>query len=57
MDWLVTGKLVHQEHLVAGLENAASSLSLLFTGGNKGKLIVEIAQPSLSSGGAPVSKL
>ncbi len=34
------GKLNHQEHVVAGLENAPDALNLLFTGGNHGKTLV-----------------
>jgi hypothetical protein len=36
------GRLVHQEHLVPGLENAPDALNLLFTGGNHGKTLVVV---------------
>jgi NADPH-dependent curcumin reductase len=36
------GRLRHQEHLVAGLENAPKALNLLFTGGNHGKTLVVV---------------
>jgi len=36
------GRIVHQEHLVPGLENAPDALNLLFTGGNHGKTLVVV---------------
>jgi len=36
------GRIVHQEHLVPGLENAPAALNLLFTGGNHGKTLVVV---------------
>jgi NADPH-dependent curcumin reductase CurA len=39
---VLDGRLVHQEHLVAGLENAPHALNLLFTGGNHGKTLVVV---------------
>jgi NADPH-dependent curcumin reductase CurA len=36
------GRLVHQEHLVHGLEHAPDALNLLFTGGNHGKTLVVV---------------
>ena len=36
------GTLVHQEHLVAGLEHAPDALNLLFSGGNHGKTLVVV---------------
>ena len=35
-----------QEHVIDGLENAAESLQLLFSGGNQGKLLIKIADRS-----------
>jgi hypothetical protein len=36
------GRIVHQEHLVPGLENAPDALNLLFSGGNHGKTLVVV---------------
>ena len=36
------GTLVHQEHLVHGLEHAPEALNLLFSGGNHGKTLVVV---------------
>lgn len=36
------GRIVHQEHLVPGLEHAPDALNLLFTGGNHGKTLVVV---------------
>jgi NADPH-dependent curcumin reductase CurA len=36
------GTLVHQEHLVHGLEHAPEALNLLFNGGNHGKTLVVV---------------
>jgi NADPH-dependent curcumin reductase CurA len=40
--WLAAGKVKSAEHIVEGLENAPQALNLLFTGGNTGKVIVQI---------------
>jgi hypothetical protein len=40
--WLAEGKIKSSEHIVEGLENAPEALNLLFTGGNTGKVIVEV---------------
>ncbi|HEV2975159.1 MAG TPA: NADP-dependent oxidoreductase [Solirubrobacteraceae bacterium] len=40
--WLGEGKIKSSEHLVEGLERAPEALNLLFTGGNTGKVIVEL---------------
>ena len=40
--WVLEGKVTHKVHLVNGLENSVEALNLLFTGGNTGKVIVEI---------------
>lgn len=39
---VLEGTLVHQEHLVHGLERAPEALNLLFTGGNHGKTLVVV---------------
>jgi NADPH-dependent curcumin reductase CurA len=40
--WLAGGKIKSSEHVVDGLENAPEALNLLFTGGNTGKVIVQV---------------
>ena len=40
--WLAEGKIKSSEHIVEGLENAPEALNLLFTGGNTGKVIVQM---------------
>jgi NADPH-dependent curcumin reductase CurA len=40
--WLSEGKIKSSEHIVEGLENAPDALNLLFTGGNTGKVIVQV---------------
>ncbi|HVZ69121.1 MAG TPA: NADP-dependent oxidoreductase [Rhizomicrobium sp.] len=41
--WVAQGKIKHDVHIVKGLENALSALDLLFTGGNTGKLLVQVS--------------
>ncbi|TFY79049.1 hypothetical protein EWM64_g4960 [Hericium alpestre] len=43
--WLESGSLKRKYHVVEGLENAGDSFNLLFTGENKGKLILKVAEP------------
>ncbi|MHB8682620.1 MAG: NADP-dependent oxidoreductase [Acidimicrobiales bacterium] len=40
--WLGEGKIRHAEHVVKGLEHAPDALNVLFTGGNIGKVVVEL---------------
>jgi NADPH-dependent curcumin reductase CurA len=40
--WVAEGKVKHSVHVVKGLEEAPNALNLLFTGGNTGKVIVEV---------------
>ena len=40
--WLQVGKIKYQEHRVTGIDNFATTLQMLFTGENNGKLILEI---------------
>lgn len=40
--WVLEGKVKHAVHVVHGLEHAPDALNLLFTGGNTGKVIVEL---------------
>ncbi|KAI0649071.1 alcohol dehydrogenase [Trametes meyenii] len=41
--WLKDGSLKRRFHIVQGLQNAPDALNLLFTGGNTGKLIVQVS--------------
>jgi NADPH-dependent curcumin reductase CurA len=41
--WVAEGKIKYATHIVKGLEHAPDALNLLFTGGNTGKVIVEVA--------------
>ena len=41
--WIAEGKLKHREHIEVGIENAFESFMLLFSGGNQGKLILDIS--------------
>jgi NADPH-dependent curcumin reductase len=41
-NWLTHGTIKYKAHIVEGLENFASTLQLLFTGGNNGKLLIKI---------------
>jgi len=43
MQWVGEGKVKHAEDIVDGLENAPAALNRLFTGANKGKLIVRVS--------------
>ncbi|KIK63054.1 hypothetical protein GYMLUDRAFT_41365 [Collybiopsis luxurians FD-317 M1] len=40
------GTIKRKFHIVEGLENAPSALPLLYNGGNTGKLLVKVAEPS-----------
>ena len=40
--YVMQGKIKHRAHVINGLESAMEGLNLLFTGGNKGKLIVKL---------------
>ena len=40
--WLGEGTIKHREHVVRGLEHAPEALNVLFTGGNIGKVIVQV---------------
>jgi NADPH-dependent curcumin reductase CurA len=40
--WIAEGKIKYATHIVKGLEHAPDALNLLFTGGNTGKVIVEL---------------
>lgn len=46
--WLQEGKLKHEETLVEGeISDAPETLNMLFDGENRGKLILEVAEPEL----------
>lgn len=40
--YVMSGKIKHRAHIIEGLESSIDGLNLLFTGGNKGKLIVKL---------------
>lgn len=40
--YVMAGKIKYRSHVIEGLESAIDGLNLLFTGGNKGKLIVKL---------------
>jgi NADPH-dependent curcumin reductase len=40
--WIAEGKIKSSEHIVEGLEKAPDALNLLFSGGNTGKVIVQL---------------
>lgn len=42
-DWVSAGQLQWKNHVVDGLDNALDGLSLLFSGGNDGKLMVRVS--------------
>jgi len=42
-DWVSAGQLQWKNHVVEGLDNALDGLSLLFSGGNDGKLMVQVS--------------
>lgn len=44
--WLSEGKIKNVCTVVPGLENAPETFLQLFTGGNTGKLLVEVSKPS-----------
>ena len=45
MGWINKGELVHLEDIQEGFENIPSTLSRLFTGQNRGKQLLKIADP------------
>lgn len=42
-NWYVEGKLHAASHIVEGLERAPEAVSLIFTGGNQGKLLIKVS--------------
>jgi len=43
--WVAEGKIKYDTTIVKGIENALSSLDMLFTGKNTGKLLIEVSTP------------
>ena len=43
LGWIAEGQLHAREQIVDGLDSAPSALNMLFTGGNTGKLLVQVA--------------
>ena len=41
-EWMAEGKIQYKVDVVEGIENAPSAVNKLFTGENKGKLIVKV---------------
>ena len=48
LQWLAQGKIQYKEHMIEGLEHAASSFIGLLEGKNFGKLVVRVGPDSLS---------
>ena len=44
--WVANGDLQWKEHIIDGIDNALDGLSLLFNGGNDGKLMVRLSDES-----------
>jgi hypothetical protein len=44
--WLMEGKLKYRLDVVDGLENAVTAVKRLYTGENKGKLVIAVAPPT-----------
>jgi len=44
--WVANGDLQWKEHIIDGIDNALDGLSLLFSGGNDGKLMVRLSDES-----------
>jgi hypothetical protein len=45
MQWESEGKIIYQEDIQEGIENAPETLLRLYTGKNKGKQLLKIADP------------
>ena len=45
MQWVQEGKIIYQEDIQEGIENAPETLLRLYTGQNKGKQLLKIADP------------
>jgi NADPH-dependent curcumin reductase CurA len=42
--WVTDGKIKYDVHIVKGIENTLTALNLLFTGGNTGKLLLQMSE-------------
>lgn len=42
-EWVKEGKIIADEHIVNGFENAPKAFKLMMTGGNIGKVVVKVA--------------
>jgi NADPH-dependent curcumin reductase CurA len=42
--WVAQGKIKYDTTIVKGIENALNSLDMLFTGGNTGKLLIQVSE-------------
>jgi NADPH-dependent curcumin reductase CurA len=42
--WVAAGKIKYDTTIVPGIENALSALDMLFTGGNTGKLLIQVSE-------------
>jgi hypothetical protein len=47
-EWVESGKLVHEEDVRVGLENAPRTLQRLYKGENRGKQLLKVAEPPLA---------
>ena len=45
MKWVQEGKIIYQEDIQEGIENAPSTLLRLYTGKNQGKQLLKVADP------------
>ena len=48
LGWIQAGKLVHEEDIQEGLENAPEVFQRIFTGKNRGKQLLKVGDPSTS---------
>ncbi len=42
--WVASGKIKYDTTIVKGIENSVDALGMLFTGGNTGKLLIQVSQ-------------
>ena len=42
--WIAEGKIKYKNDIIPGLENAVSAIKTLFSGENKGKLIIKVSE-------------
>jgi hypothetical protein len=49
--WEQEGRLVHREHVFAGVESCVTALNGMFTGANIGKTLVKISEPTRARDG------